>query len=150
MAYGNAPGSDTSDQIRLYVGDISTSTSNELLTDADYDHFSGVSSSVWIAAALAANSLAAKFMAVSSDTSEVTVGDLTIKRSDAASAAKGYRELSRLFGRRAAAGIAPYAGGQSISGKRTEEADTDRVEPMFARGLFSNPAVLGFTGQLST
>ena len=47
----------------------------------------------------------------------------------------------------AAAQIAPYAGGQTISGKREVEADIDRVEPMFKRDLFSNPAVLAFTGQ---
>ena len=134
-------------QIRLYVGDISTSTANELLADTDYSHFSSVTSSVWIAAQLAANSLAAKFTSVASDIKSKKVGDLTITYSDASDAATGYTKLAAKFGRMAAAQISPYAGGISRSDKSDVQADTDRVVPSFARGLMDNPAVIAFTGR---
>ena len=134
-------------QIRLYVGDISTSTANELLADTDYTHFSSVTGNVWIAAQLAANSLAAKFTGVASDVKSKKVGDLEIEYSDAYAAAEGYKLLASKFGRMAASQISPYAGGISRSDKAATEADTDRVDPMFARDMFSNPAVMAFTGR---
>ena len=149
MAY-NSTRMNSNDQVRLYVGDISTSTASELLADTDYSHFNSVAGNVWIAAQLAANSLAAKFTGVASDVSKKSVGDLTIEYSDATNAAVGYKLLAQKFGRMAAAQISPYAGGISRSDKAAVEADTDRVEPMFARDLFSNPAVMALTGRGST
>jgi len=132
-------------QIRLLVGDVSTSAGGELLDDNSLTYMSNNTGNVWIASQLAANSLAAKFAGIASDSMEKTVGDLTIKRSDASSAADGYRELSRKFGRMAAANIAPFSGGLSAAGKTANAADTDIPGPSFERTLFDNPAVKAFT-----
>lgn len=144
MAY-NSTRMNTSDRVRLYVGDISTSTASELLADTDYAHFNSVASNIWVAAQLAANSLAAKFTGVASDVKSKKVGDLSIEYSDAASAAEGYKKLAEKFGRMAASEIAPYAGGQTESDKDTDRDDTDMVKPFFTRDLLSNPAVMAFT-----
>lgn len=145
MAYGNAPGTVTRDYVRLLVGDISTSTSAEFLANGDYDAFISNTSNTYVAAQLAANSLAALFAGpsgVGEDWVERKVGDLTIKRSDASGLAKEFRALAQKFGRMAAAGISPYAGGLTISGKDEVEDDTDRVKPAFVRDLFSNPEAM--------
>ena len=148
MAY-NSTRMNTSDQVRLYVGDISTSTASELLADTDYAHSNSVGGNVWIAAQLAANSLAAR--AASSDSDGVSrkkVGDLEIEYSGGLQDAQTYRDLAKKFGRMAAAGISPYAGGQSGSDKANDRTDTDLVKPWFTRGMWDNPAAI--TGSLST
>ena len=93
----------------------------------------------YIAAQLAANSLAAR--AASSDSAGVTekrVGDLVIKYSAGLQDAETYQALSKRFGRMAASQIAPYAGGISQSDKLDVERETDRVRPAFRRGLMDN------------
>ena len=149
MAYGSTPTSTNTDGLRVLVGDISTSTSSELLADADYTFFL-TQGSFYIAAKLAANSLAAKFTGVAQDIKTKKVGDLEITYSDANNAASGYKMLASEFGRMAAAGVSPYAGGISRSDKASVQADTDRVDPAFSRGIFDNPAVLAFTGRSSS
>ncbi len=106
---------------------------------------------VWIAAQLAANSLAAR--AASSDSAGVTrkkVGDLEIEYSAGLQDAETYRGLSKRFARMAAAGISPYAGGQTKSDKDNDRSDTDLVEPYFSRGMFDNPATITPTASLSS
>lgn len=142
MAYSSTR-MNTSDQVRLYVGDISTSTSSELLADTDYAHFVSVTGNIFIAAQLAANSLAAR--AASSDSAGVSrkkVGDLEIEYSAGLQDAQTYRDLAKKFGRMAAAGISPYAGGLTNSDKQANRSDTDLVKPYFRRGQFDNPGVL--------
>src|SRR3990167_7292414 len=134
MAYGGSPATVTRDAVRLLVGDISTSTANEFLSNTDYDFFVSSASNTYISAQLAANSLAALFAGPSGageDWIERKVGDLTIKRSEATGIAAEFRALGQKFGRMAAAGITPFAGGITISGKDEVEADTDRVRPAF-------------------
>ena len=137
-------GSTTANNIvRLHVGDISTSTGSELLPDAAYTTFNSQASSIWIAAQLAANALAAR--AASSDSAGVTkreVGDLKITYSGGLEDAGTYRALASKFGRMAAAGVSPYAGGISVSDKSSVEDDTDRIKPMFKRGLFDSNQTL--------
>ncbi len=140
MAYGGAPTFDTNDAVRLLVGDISTSTSAEFLADGDYSYFNATAPNTFIAAQLAANSLAALFAGAASSVQERKVGDLVIKRSQAGPVAKGYQLLSQKYGRMAAAQISPFAGGLSRGGKTAVEGETDRVRPAFLRGLFDNPA----------
>lgn len=135
MAYGNNPSGDTSDALRLLVGDISTSTAREYLTDTDYDYFASVSPNNFAAAALAANSLAALF---GGQGSRKKVGDLEITRADAAY----YRDLAKQLNRMSALQSAPFAGGISRSDKAAVESDTDRVGPAFTRSQFANPAAI--------
>ena len=139
MAYGGNPSGDNSDAVRLLVGDISTSTAREYLTDTDYDYFVAQTPNLYAAGALAANSLAALF---GGSGSEKKVGDLSIKRADAAY----YRDLAKQLQRMSALQSAPYAGGISQSDKASVESDTDRVKPAFTRDQFANPGAVSPTG----
>ncbi len=145
--YTNDPRNRTIDALRLLVGDVSTSTSAEYLSDVDYDYFASVTPTNYMAAQLAANSLAALFTGAAASAGangyvEKTVGDLTLKKADATQLAKSYAALSQKFARMAVAGIAPYAGGITVSGKASVEQDADRVKPRFVGNLFDNPAAL--------
>lgn len=133
MAYTNNPRGNPRDAVRLLVGDISTSTASEYQSDVDYDFFISACPNSYSAAALAANSLAAVF---GGQGSEKKVGDLSIKRADAAY----YRDLAKQLQRMSALQSAPYAGGISVSDKATQKADTDQTRPSFERDQFANPA----------
>lgn len=150
MAYTNNPTGNPVDRIRLLVGDISTSTSAEYLSDVDYNWLNSETGNVYVAAQLAANSLAALFTGSASSATgsgyvEKTVGDLRLRKADATQMAQSYRLLAAKFGRMAASKIVPSAGGITISGKRTAEADSDRVSPYFQRGLLDNPEATSLT-----
>lgn len=134
-------------RVRLLVGDISTSTSGEYLHDGAYDFFVAETPNIYVAAQLAANSLAAAFMGAAASASgsgyvEKRVGDLQLKKADATMLAKSYQELARKFSRMAAGKIVPTAGGISRSDKRDAELDTDRVAPFFTRKQMDNRAGL--------
>lgn len=134
MAYTNQPRTNPRDAVRLLVGDISTSTGSEQLSDVDYDFFVSQTPNTYSAASLAANSLAATFAV---DGTEKQVGDLSIKRAQAAE----YRTLAKQFAHMSAlVGAGPFAGGLTVSGKRQLQQDSDRVKPAFAREQFDNPA----------
>lgn len=143
MAYGNDPQNDTSDAIRLLVGDISTSTSGEFLADGDYDYFTSVTGNTFIAAQLAANSLAALFTGAASSagaTGFVTkqVGDLRLQKTDATQLAQSYRQLAKKLSRMAASKVKPSAGGITRSGKQANRDNSDLVDPFFTRSLMDN------------
>jgi hypothetical protein len=145
MAYSGTPGTVTRDAVRLLVGDVSTSTSGEYLANADYDFFVAQTSNTYVAAQLAANSLAALFTGAASSAGasgfvEKKVGDLTLKKADATNLAKTYQQLSVKLQRMAASGMTPYAGGISASDKASVENETDRVRPRFEGGAFDNPS----------
>jgi hypothetical protein len=155
MAYGGVPATDQSDAVRLLVGDIGATTSVTYLDDADYDFFIGEGGNIYVAAQLAANSLAALFMgsAASAGASgyvEKQVGDLRLKKADANQMAQSYRQLAQKFSRMAASKVAPYAGGITISDKRLDEDDSDRVKPFFTRRLLDNPNADSMSGGGST
>lgn len=142
MPYTNNPAGDTTDQVRLLVFDVSTSTSGEYLSDAEIDWFISVTPSIYAAAALAANTLSAKFTSISASSyEEKQVGDLRLKKGDVSSLAANYRALADRLSRQASltAAGAPYAGGISRSDKAGVESNPDRVKPFFTRGQFDNP-----------
>lgn len=144
MAFTNAPSTRPIDAVRLLVGDISTSTARELLTDNSYTYFIAQTPNHFAAGALAANSLASLFAA---DGTEKSVGDLRIKRAQAAE----YTALAKQLSKMSALKTAPYAGGISKDDKRTVEDDTDRVEPAFRVRQFDNPSALNpFQASTST
>lgn len=147
MAYTGNPSGVVRDQVRLLVGDISTSTSGEYLADADYTWFIAATANTYTAAQLAANSLAMMFTAAAASAAgtgyvEKQVGDLTLKKADATRLAASYRALSGTLAQMAASGLTPSAGGITVSGKDTLELDTDRVKPRFRSGLFDNPGAV--------
>lgn len=127
------------------------------MADSAYNYFVASSPNTLIAGSLAANSLAASFAGAAASAGasgwvEKQVGDLKLKKGEAASIADDYRSLSAYLRQRAAAGASPYAGGISASDKRAVEQDTDRVRPAFARRLFDSLQALdmGRTPDLST
>lgn len=132
MPYTGAPSTVTNDAIRLLVGDVGTTTATEFLTDAAYTYFSSVSSSVYHAAILAANSLAAL-----NGGKGLTkkVGDLSYTLAGA----DHYRALAKELQQRIALGVAPIAGGISRAAKQAREDDSDRVVPAFRRNQFDFP-----------
>lgn len=147
MAYTGIPQTVNRDAVRLLVGDVSTSTSSEYLDDASYEYFISVTSNNFIAAQLAANSLAALFTGAAASASgsgyvEKKVGDLTLKKADAVQMAASYRQLAQKLSRMSVASITPYAGGISADDKRSVEDDSDRVEPQFRLNQFDNPAAI--------
>lgn len=123
-------------RVRLLVGDISTSTSGEFLHDGAYDFFVTATPNIFSAACLAANSLAALN---GGRAVKKTVGDLSYEKGDAAY----YKMLCDQFKLMSSIQTsgAPYAGGISISDKRSAEANADRVRPVFTREQFDDPSV---------
>lgn len=133
MAFTDHPSTKPSDAIRLMVGDISTSTSLEFLSDNSYNYFyAQQANNVYLAAQLACQALGSLF---ASTAIEKKVGDLMIKRGDIAAS---YRMLARDFGAQALTTVSPSAGGISRSDKRSAEADADRVQPFFVRKIMDN------------
>lgn len=150
MAYTGNPSTDTTDQVRLLIWDISTSTASELLSDDEVDWFISVSPNVYSAACLAANVLSARVTTLSASTSSVEekkVGDLMLRFGVSAGNVEAFQRAygalcAKLEKQSALVGAGPFAGGITISGKRALEQDTDRVKPWAARDLYDNPAAI--------
>lgn len=140
MAFTNNPQGNTTDRVRLLVGDISTSTSGEFLSDVDYLWMISESPSIYIAASLACNTLVGAFTAAAASASgsgyiEKRVGDLQLKKADAQQLVSMYRSMANKFSRMAAGKITPTAGGLT-------RPDGSTVAPFFFRGLTDNPQAL--------
>lgn len=134
MAYTDNPSTKNSDAIRLMVGDISTSTSREFLSDKAYTYFFAQSSNnVFLAAQLACQSLGSLF---ASTAVEKKVGDLLVRKNP--DMAASYLRLGKAFGAQALATVSPSAGGISKSDKRNAERDMDRAQPAFIRKIMDN------------
>ena len=134
MVYGGNPATDTTDAVRLLIYDTST---GPLLTDAEVDWFIAQHANTYFAAAAAAGAIAASY---SDDIIEQKVGDLEWKKAGGVDGMSGqYRSLAaelRATGVRI--GVAPYAGGISISDKDANLSDSDWDRTHTSAG---NPAV---------
>lgn len=156
MPYSGDPTGVARDAIRVLVGDLSTAASGEYLGDEAYDFIIAQASNVYVRAQIAATSIAAKFTGAAASASgtgyvEKSVGDLKIKKADAAQLASQYRSLASEYGKKAALGISPYAGGISASDKAANAADTDNIAPAFALKLMDNANANDFApGSVST
>lgn len=117
--------------LRLTIGDTSTSRAYNL-DDAEVDYYVASFNDQTMAAAQAAEALAAKY--AESATSK-KVGDLQIVRDEHTRLLALARDLSR----QAASGCKPLVGGVSVADKESREANTDRVTPAFYRGRGDNP-----------
>lgn len=148
MAYGGAPNTDNTDAVRLLIWDTATSTASEILSDTEVDWFITVSPNIYSAACLAANVLSARVTTLSASTSAVEekkVGDLMLRLGVSAGNVEAFQRAygamcAKLEKQSALVGAGPFAGGLTVSGKRTLEQDTDRVKPWARRELFDNPA----------
>src|SRR5438132_890234 len=135
MAYTDNPSTNTSDAIRLLVGDVSTAASAIFLSDKSYAYFYAQAGNVYGGAVLACNALAALNggRAITK-----TVGDLSYTKGDA----NYYKQLATEYRLQAGLRAVPYAGGISRSDKQSVRQDTDRVAPNFAKELMDDPAAM--------
>lgn len=127
--YGGNPATSNRDWVRWRVGD--TDTTDQLQTDEEITAALTVYGSKYKAAASVARAIAAKF----SRKADTDMGQLSIRHSQKA---KAYLELAAEID--ASVGLdAGRVGSIAISraDRATEREDTDRPEPAFATGMFS-------------
>ena len=127
--YSSTSGLDR-DYVRLRIGD--TVTADPLLTDEEIAALVTNEGDKHLAAAAAADTLAAQF----ARKVDKTVGKLSISNSQAfthfSALAKRLRSEITMTG-----GL--YAGGISVSDKNEDKSDSDRVDPAFFVGQFEYP-----------
>jgi hypothetical protein len=132
MPYTSSPATVAADELKLLVGDLSTSSSGELLKSAECTYFINRFGSAEAAAPHACLAIAAQF----ADQVSKSVGDLRI---DAQQKVEHYLTLAKSLERGLTLGAVPHAGGISQARKQTVESDTDRVVPSFRMGLHDDP-----------
>lgn len=140
FTYSGNPAYSSRDAVRLLIGD--TVDTKAVFQDEELDWFLTQNTNIYFAAALAADAAAARFSGSESSGSvkTKTVGSLSISYADTERIAE-YRTLGRELRYRGAinASWQPYAGGISISDKKTNEQDTDWDRGAFARGMHDYP-----------
>lgn len=117
------------DRVRFLVGD--TDTDDKQVQDGEINYIVGLLGSVYGAAAAICEALAAKY----ARKCDKSVGDLSLSMSQKSTA---YRAMAASLRSQGSVLCTPTAGGISISDKESEESDSDRVTPVFARGQFEN------------
>ena len=131
MSWGYNPTLPTArDWVRWRIGD--TDSTDPLLTDEEIDAAVALEGNRYLAAALSAESIAAKF----AREADKRVGPLAISASQKA---QTYTKLAKRLRTEIATRVAPYAGGISQDDIRTVESDTDRVPADFAVGFQDTP-----------
>lgn len=118
-------------QARFLIGD--TNDNDQQLQDEEIEFTLTLRSSIWGAAAMCCETLAAKL----SRKADTVTGELRTLYSAQARAynarAAYYEQQSAIFG-----GALPITGGISISDKINQEEDNDRVPPNFNVGMTDN------------
>lgn len=128
--YDSDPSGSTRDAVRLMIGD--TDIDDQLIQDEEIAYFLDQEGTTHMAAARAADAIAAKF----SRQADKKVGDLSIAASQRA---KAYRDLAADLRSQASKFVTPFAGGISVSNKQSYEGDSDRVKPSMSRVVHDNP-----------
>lgn len=129
-SYTGNPATDNRDAVRFLVQDTTEPVAPAvgLVQDEEIDWALTQQTNLYLAAALIARAIAAKF---SGKASVKQVGDLRIEHTDTA---KRYFTLADSLTAQAGTvgGLAaPYFGGRTYSDKEIDETDTDRVVPAF-------------------
>lgn len=139
MPYRGNPSTDTSDEFRLLIGDIATTTTGEIFADGEVDYFVANYSNVPLAASAAVKTLMGSTRATAlAGVVYKQVGDLRIDRGGGGTdevLSRKAAELRSLGVRK----VKPYAGGISISDKDSQESDSDWEKPNFNLGMHDNP-----------
>lgn len=119
------------DKVRFLIDD--TDDLDQLLQDEEIEFALGQFGNIFRAASALCETLAIKFAK--------QVGVSGGVNWDPAKQAEKYRELAKSLKVQAseAGNIGLFAGGLSVSGKRTQESDADRVAPSFTTTQHSNP-----------
>lgn len=134
MPYGGDPANDTSDELRLLIGDTAASP---VLSDAEVSYYLSQSSNIYLAASYAVDGILA---GEGGSVSEKQVGDLRIKY-ESGGGSGGLSGLAKSLRARAARGSSSlaYTGGISKADDDSIEDDSDRVSPAFKVGSMDNP-----------
>ena len=131
--YTNQPGTRDIDTVRFEIDDKDcTPETDAAISDEEIQYLIDNNNHILLAAAAAADAVAGKY---SDSPASKKVGDLSITY-DAGGIAATYTSLAKSLRRRAAVkvGSKVYAGGLSKADKKTQELDTDRVQPVFTMG----------------
>lgn len=128
MPYTGAPATVSADELKFILGDLSTSSSGELLKSAECSYLIARFGNAKAAAPAGARAIAAMF----ADQVSKAVGDL---RLEAQQKFEHYSTLAKSLERDVAITAVPYAGGISRSDKDAVVGNTDRVAPSFMVGL---------------
>jgi hypothetical protein len=125
------PSHSDNDEVRFLIGD--TDTTDQQITDEEITYLVTREGSVFGAAVEACKSIAAKYARLV----DKSVDGLSISFSQLQA---HYSALSKtLSSKSSAKNATPYAGGISVTDRNTDEADSDRVKPVFVRGDFDFP-----------
>ena len=123
------------DRVRLRIGDTdSTAPAQQRLEDEEIASFLTDFGSVSGAMPECAEALAAKFARLSS---EKSAGSLTIRY--AAGRYTTLMDLAKRLRMKASSAAIPYSPAISVADKQSNEEDTDKVQPVFRRGMHDNP-----------
>lgn len=129
--YGANPVGSPSDAVRLLAGD--TDPSDQQLQDEEIAYFLQNGQNGYQAAAMACDAIAAKY----SRKADTMVGRLRLQASTKSKQLMA--TASRLRYLAYTEGVTPFAGGETISGKATEDLNTDRIRPAFTTELMAYP-----------
>lgn len=121
--YSGNPGASALDAVRFLVGD--TDSTVQLVLDAEITWALSQQTQIYLAGAVVADSLARKF----ATRANITSGDTKVDYSQRATVYKQMAVTLRLEGRKR--GATPFAGGQTITDKLSQEQDANRVPGAF-------------------
>lgn len=144
--YDGTPADSVIDAVRFLSGQVS-SGADVIVTDEEITYargrFSGDADRInFRAAALVLDSLAARYAV---EPERESVSELGLTWGDVSQKLATRADQLRKQGE-GLAGVAPYAGGVSISDKRTDGLNTDLVRPAFAVGMMDYPGLRDSTG----
>ena len=132
FSYNDSDLSTDLNKVRRLIGDVNSTAG--LFSDEEIEFFISEEANIYGAAAVACESLSAKFASGVSK----TVGKLKINLQQKFD---HYEKLSETFKTKSKTkgGIQLFAGGISQAQKDSEESNTDRVAPSFARDFMDFP-----------
>ncbi len=138
--YTNDPSGRPIDRVRLEIDDRDTTIeANALLTDEEIQYYIDSHPHILLAAAAAADQLAAKF---AGDPKTKKVGDLEIDYGTEGRSAT-FKAVAEKLRTQVAKRTGGFAGGLSRSKKVTARVDLDRVQPPFRIGQDDTPGSTG-------
>lgn len=130
FTWGGDPANSNLEAIRWLVDD--TASSNAKFQDAEINHAYSEEGSVYGAAAMLCEQLAAKYSLSGTNRS---LGPLRVDLSEIAS---NYKGLAKLYRKRAMDYATPYCGSISKADEEIYEDDSDVKQPIFEKDMHEN------------
>lgn len=136
-SYSGDPTSSAKDAVRFLIGD--TDTNDQQLQDEEILFLlAQTSNDIYSAAILACRSIASIY----SRQADQRIGDYSISASQKAAAYLALaKQLEQSQTKALIKRVKPYAGGISVSDKREDEENPDRVQPAFTRRDMAFPGI---------